>query len=131
MPVEEGSVTFRAAAALGIRSQGCREINVQTQTHLQLQLHPVRGGGISKGRVRPLVHETYRSISSLSEDPLTGFGGQRLGAGDDAIGAVNDTPAAWKRHELWVRGRVYGFGIQRHDSELTNEGKILSVGKNK
>lgn len=60
---------------------------------------------------------TYRCIPSLAQNSLPGGSSQRLGAGHNAICAVNDAPATLEIDKARLRGRIYIFSINIYHCE--------------
>lgn len=69
------------------------------------------------------VWGTYGGISTLAEDPDAGLGCERLGGGDDALGAVDGASSAGELNEVRVRGRINGLRVERH---FGVDGKVRS-----
>jgi len=72
---------------------------------------------------------SYCAISTLLKNPQATVGGQRLRAGHDALGAVNDTSSAWKCHKVGIHCRIESIGVERHGRILvfTLSGKCLML----
>lgn len=105
---------LRAAAELWCQLRSYTRASFSEDTDQRLQLHP------SQREVRKISSEfisvsaAYSSIPSFSQYPLTGLGGQRLSAGHNAIGAMDDTPPTWERDKLGICRRIDGFRVERH-----------------
>lgn len=57
---------------------------------------------------------SYSSVTTGIENVDSALGGQGLGAGYDALGAMDYAPTAREASHLWRRAREEGGGGQRH-----------------
>lgn len=105
---------LRAAAELWSQLRSYTRASVSEDTDQRLQLHPTQRKVREISSVFISVSAAYCSIPSFSQYPLTGLSGQGLGAGYNAIGAMDDTPPTWKRDKLGICRRIDSFRVERH-----------------